>query len=92
MNTTTAKDLSNHFHQLSSKVDDTRAILKAIEAMLFEASGHDIERALHSAGAAEAANDVHCLVTIALERASSAVALSDEFESLLIQLRHPAPN
>lgn len=91
MNTITAQDLSNHFNELSSKVNDTRAMLKAIETMLFEASGHDIERALHSAGASETANDVHCLVTIALERARQAVDLADEFEPMLIALRRPTP-
>lgn len=92
MNATTAQDLSNHFNELSSYVGDTRAMLKAIEAMLFESTGHDIERTLHNAGAAEFANDLHCLTTIALDRARKAVDLADEFEPMLIALRWPAPH
>ena len=83
MNTITANDLSNHFGKLSLKADDTRDLLAAIETMLFEASGRNKERA------AETANDVHCLVTIALEHARQAVALVDQFEPMLIALRRP---
>lgn len=92
MNTITAQDLTSHFNELSSNVNDTRAMLKAIETMLFEASGHDIESALISAGEGETANDVHCLVTIALERARQAVDLADQFEPMLSALQRPAPH
>jgi len=91
MNTITANDLSSHFNELSSKVNDTRAILKAIENMLFEASGHDIARTLHSAGAGETANDIHCLGTIAIERARQAVDITDHFETMLIALQRNVP-
>lgn len=92
MNTIIAQDPTSHFNELSSNVNDTRAMLKAIETMLLEPSGHDIECTLHSADAGETANDLHCLVTIALERARQASDLADQFEPMLIALRRPAPH
>jgi hypothetical protein len=86
MNTITANDLSRLFGKISIKADDTRAMLVAIETMLFDTSGRDNDRA------AETANDIHCLVTIALERARQSVVLIDQFEPMLNALRGSAPD
>jgi hypothetical protein len=85
MNTNIVQDLSQIYNELSEKVCDTRAMLSAIQSKLFESTDSDSR-------AEEAANDIHSLVPIALERARQAVDLSAQIEGLLIALRRPAPS
>jgi hypothetical protein len=92
MNTIADQDLHQHFNALTMNIYDTRAMLSAIEAMLFDARGHDIESILHSNGAGDVANDVQCLVTIAIERARQAAYLSAQFEPRLGCLLRSIPN
>lgn len=71
------QDPSQIHNELSLRVYDTRAMLTAIEAMAFDASGKN--RSPH-----ETLGDIHSLITIALEKAREAVELSDQLETSFI--------